>query len=56
MKEAQEIVDYLEIDNAEKSLLGSQIKLTKEDFTVVFTSIGAQIRVDFIPPASHYAD
>lgn len=56
MKESQEITDYLEIDFTEKRLFGSQIRLTKEDFTVVFTAIGGQIRVDFVPPKSHYND
>ena len=56
MKESQEIVDYLEIDSAEKFYYGSKIKLTNKDFTVIFTSVGGQIRVDFIPPEKHYAN
>lgn len=56
MKESQEIKEYLELDSVEKFFYGSKIKMVKEDFTVVFTSIGGRIRVDFIPPEKHYVD
>ena len=61
MKESQEIVDYLEINFAEKSEHGSRLTLTKEGFSVslkaTINMVGEPcICVSFIPPNSHYED
>jgi hypothetical protein len=55
MKESQEIVDYLEIDFAQKLEHGSRLVLSKEDFSVSFKAIVGcdghpRIYVEFIPP------
>jgi len=59
MKEAQEIVDYLEIDSAEKLGFGSRLILTNDGFSVLLKATmdvngRHQIEVEFIPPKSHY--